>query len=58
MGDLLDSYRFEIDEAGAPQLNIEQLRMEGQVLGHNRNQSMWKLVRRVIDTVFPPVIIT
>jgi hypothetical protein len=55
-GDLLDNYQFEIDEAAAPQVGIERLEKKGVILAHNRRQSVWKLIRRAIDTVFPPII--
>ena len=55
-GDLLDNYAFEIDEAPAPELGIEQLKKQGKVLAHNRRQSVWKLIRRAIDAAFPPLI--
>lgn len=55
-GDLLDNYVVEVDEAPNPTLNIEQLQTKVRVQGHNRNQSVWKLIRRAIDGVFPPIV--
>ena len=52
---LLSNYSYEIDEAPQPRLKVDQLKKQGQVVGHNRNQSVWKLIRRVIDDVFPPI---
>lgn len=55
-GELLKTYSFEMDEAPNPALNIEQLQKKGQILAYNRNQSVWKLIRRAIDTIFPPLV--
>jgi hypothetical protein len=52
---LLSNYRFEMDGIGNPALNIEPLKATGEIVGHNRNQSVWKLIRRAIDEVFPPI---
>lgn len=54
---LLSNYSFEIDEAPAPALGVEPLKKQGQVLGHNRRQSVWKLIRRAIDAAFPPLVL-
>lgn len=55
-GDLLDSYVYEMDEAPNPVLHIPQLTRASTIVGHNRNQSVWKLIRRAIDHVFSPII--
>lgn len=50
---LLSDYSFTLDEAGNANLNIPETQVRGLVQGHNRNQSVWKLVRKVIDAAFP-----
>lgn len=55
-GDLLDNYQFEIDEAPQPNLGIEQLQQRGVVTSHNRKQSVWKLVKRVLENTFPNIV--
>lgn len=53
-GDLLQNFNFELDEA--PHTGLEPLKKTGVILGHNPKQSVWKLVRRAIDGVFPNII--
>jgi hypothetical protein len=55
-GDLLGNFAYEIDEAPNPSLGVPQLRKTGQVPGHNHRQSVWRLVRRAIDSVWPPLV--
>lgn len=57
-GDLLDSYRMEMDEAGHAALGIPPLKKVDLIQGHNRKQSVWKLVKRAIDKAFPQLVLS
>jgi hypothetical protein len=55
-GDLLGTFVYEIDEAPQPNLNVDQLSRAGTVIGVNRKQSVWKIVKKTLETVFPNIV--
>lgn len=45
----VSDYVFKSYEKGEPMLGIEKSISEGRVEGHNRNQSVWSLVGKIVD---------
>ena len=42
-------YIFESTELGAPHLGLPKREVQGEIYGHNRNTTVWSLVRKIVE---------